>query len=310
MKLLLLTVVSSQAHWVSAWGRGAILASSRGPMTRGGPRTTRFDDVRKGPALVAAAATEGGVAEAAAAPPKFDGSALVKYAAAISIQVGLLGGGLAAVDFAAGLFPTLHLPTPLIKALTGLLFGSLALKSRIASPLNNRRPDREAAMKNAASAGFRDRIMPSWTPPGVVFPIMWVLIVMPLRAFAATSAATTFGRLLNPASASLLLHLAVGDTWNTINNTERRMGVAVPGVALVWLSCLNAVRIHATLVSPAAGKALAVTLCWISIAACLIVDTWRINFPREHFYPRRLPNGSSQTGFSWGVLGGTPSETK
>lgn len=115
---------------------------------------------------MAAAATEGGVAEAAAPPPKFDGSALVKYAAAISIQVGLLGGGLAAVDFAAGLFPTLHLPTPLTKALTGLLFGSLALKSRIASPLNNRRPDREAAMKNTASAGFRDRIMPSWTPPG------------------------------------------------------------------------------------------------------------------------------------------------
>mgnify|MGYP006879187517 CR=1 FL=1 len=91
---------------------------------------------------------------------------------------------------------------------------------------------------------------------------------------------------------------------------ERSFCVSLGYYSNNTLTFLRQVRIHATLVSPAAGKALAVTLCWISIAACLIVDTWRINFPREHFYPRRLPNGSSQTGFSWGVLGGTPSETK
>ena len=45
----------------------------------------------------------------------------------------------------------------------------------------------------------------------------------------------------------LVFHLCVGDTWNTINNTERRTGAAVPGVACVWASVLYAavqVRAH------------------------------------------------------------------
>ena len=36
------------------------------------------------------------------------------------------------------------------------------------------------------TGGFNDRVMPSWTPPGVTFPIMWVLVVAPLRAFSTS----------------------------------------------------------------------------------------------------------------------------
>lgn len=31
----------------------------------------------------------------------------------------------------------------------------------------------------------------------------------------------------------MVLHLSVGDTWNHINNVEKRLGVAVPVVFLV-----------------------------------------------------------------------------
>ena len=40
--------------------------------------------------------------------------------------------------------------------------------------------EREAGM-NAATDGEEEKRTPSWMPPGVVFPIMWVLVVAPLR---------------------------------------------------------------------------------------------------------------------------------
>eukprot|EP00967_Tisochrysis_lutea_P104769 scaffold159288_cov19-Tisochrysis_lutea.AAC.1 len=35
-------------------------------------------------------------------------------------------------------------------------------------------------------------------------------------------------------------HLAIGDVWNHINNVEKRMGVAVPGVLCCWASAVAA----------------------------------------------------------------------
>lgn len=37
--------------------------------------------------------------------------------------------------------------------------------------------------------------------------------------------------------AAMILHLSVGDTWNHINNVEKRLGVAVPVVFLVVSRC-------------------------------------------------------------------------
>ena len=68
----------------------------------------------------------------------------------------------------------------------------------------------------------------------------------PLRAFAASTlyeASTgrlNEGHLNDPVFLWLVLHLCIGDTWNTVNNVERRTGAAVPGVVLVWGSALFA----------------------------------------------------------------------
>ena len=56
------------------------------------------------------------------------------------------------------------------------IFLALSVRSRVFNPLNNERPELETGAKSQ-----EDRIMPSWTPPGVTFPIMWVLVVAPLR---------------------------------------------------------------------------------------------------------------------------------
>ena len=49
------------------------------------------------------------------------------------------------------------------------------------------------------------------------------------------------GTLNDAAIFAMILHLAVGDTWNSINNVERRLGTAVLGVCAVLLSVYNVV---------------------------------------------------------------------
>lgn len=153
-----------------------------------------------------------------------------------------------------------------------------------------------------------DRAMPSWTPPGVTFPIMWVLVVAPLRAFAASLVyEASTGRLNeahldDPVLLWLVLHLCIGDTWNTVNNVERRTGAAVPGVTLVWLSTLFAAKQFYD-VSPLAGGLLAATAVWITVAGALVADTWRLNNAAtpEPLYPYKAKGTRSATRFSFEV---------
>lgn len=156
----------------------------------------------------------------------------------------------------------------------------------------------------ASSDRAKERQMPSWTPPGVVFPIMWVLVVGPLRALSSSmvyEAAT--GRLneahLNdPVLLWLILHLCIGDTWNTVNNVEGRTGAAVPGVALVWLSTVFAAGQFYD-VSPMAGLLLGLSAVWITVAGALVTDTWRINsaLDAEPLYPYKRRGMRSATRF-------------
>lgn len=82
--------------------------------------------------------------------------------------------------------------------------------------------------------------------------------------------------LLNPVLLCIMLHLSIGDTWNCVNNVERRLGAAVPGVACVWASVLFAATQYSA-VSPLAGQLLGLTAVWITVAGLLVADTWRIN---------------------------------
>ena len=207
------------------------------------------------------------------ASKELDRDAVVKYGTAVAAQLAAVTATFGAIDVATD--AVLGGPLPW-QAVTALFWG-LSLKSRVFSPLDNARPDLNKAVEGEATRGFNDRTMPSWTPPGVTFPIMWVLIVGPLRAYSSTLVWEATGmHLLNPVLLCIMLHLSIGDTWNTVNNVERRLGAAVPGVACVWASVLFAASQYYS-VSPLAGSLLGLTAVWISVAGLLIADTWRIN---------------------------------
>jgi len=134
--------------------------------------------------------------------------------------------------------------------------------------------------------------VPSWAPPGVVFPLMWIGVVAPLRAFStslvyeASTGRLNEAHLNDPVILWLALHLCIGDTWNTINNVESRTGAAVPGVVAVWLSTLFAAKQYYD-IAPLAGVLLGLTAVWITVAGALVVDTWRLNneVAAEPLYP-------------------------
>ena len=224
------------------------------------------------------------------ASSKFDYEALFKYFAAIGIQVGLFALLFRGLDTAIGHF-SIKVPT----AVNFVLFYGLALKSRVLNPLANDRP-------NKMSLETKDqpkRKMPSFTPPGFVFPIVWLLIIGPIRAATSCMIYNKLGYYASIPLLALMLHLSIGDVWNTINNVERRYGASVVGVLCVWLS-----KAHAAYqfyqVDPLAGKLLGATLIWLTIASTLIAATWTLN-PDENgnLSPLYPATGVTKTKFAW-----------
>mmetsp|Transcript_64299 Transcript_64299/g.127169 ORF Transcript_64299/g.127169 Transcript_64299/m.127169 type:complete len:329 (-) Transcript_64299:157-1143(-) len=231
------------------------------------------------------------VARSAAGDAKeLDSDAVIKYFAAILIQMSAIAAFFYALDAAV---KSLGVAVP-EWAVFGLFFG-MSIRSRIFSPLDNSRPNIDKAVAGKSTGGFNDRKMPGWTPPGIFFPIMWILIVAPLRATASLLVWQQVGHLCDATLLVLMFHLSIGDTWNTVNNVERRLGAAVPGVLCVWASALLAAFAY-SLVLPFAGQVLLPTCLWLTVAAALVTDTWRINSQgvEEPLFPYR---GSARTEF-------------
>jgi benzodiazapine receptor len=222
--------------------------------------------------------------------PELDVDALFKYASAGAVQMGCFYALLNALDLGV---TNLNLDMDVPIWANGLFFYACSLKSRVFNPLNNKRPQ----VDNIQGG---ERIRPSWTPPGVFFPIMWLLIIGPIRAYSSALVVDAAGEYANIATLSFLLHLSVGDVWNTINNVEKRLGAAASGVVLVVLSAANAAYQYYQL-DPNAGELLALTLLWLTTAGVLVNSIWQLNpdsvsGERDALFPVK---GDIKTEFAW-----------
>jgi len=239
-----------------------------------------------------------------------DVDALLKYHGSIAIQMGLIC--LLFKGFDTVYDVVLGSPESIPTLALFPIFYALSLKSRVFNPLDNERPNIKKAIEGSdetedepPSRGFNDRTMPSWTPPGIVFPIMWVLIIGSIRAYTAALVWQNDGhQFFHPALLALMFHLSVGDVWNTMNNRERRFGAAVTGVLCVTLSAANAAYQFYT-VDEFAGNLLgSVPMIWFAVATSLITDTWKINpspdtGEPEPLYPFVRDDVDKQTRFAW-----------
>jgi len=198
-----------------------------------------------------------------------DVASLGKYVLALGTQMTLIKAFFTLLD---KLLSLVNINKNVHFGLNILFFYFLALKSRIFNPLSNQRPLPNTKEIN----GEEQRKMPTWTPPGFVFPIVWLLLIGPLRAVTSSIIYNTTQSYSNPTILSLMLHLSIGDVWNTINNEERRYGTSVLFMSMVWSSAAFAAFQYYKVV-PIVGKLLSLKLIWLSVASSLIVRTWQLN---------------------------------
>lgn len=209
---------------------------------------------------------------------ELDWAALAKYVGATAFEVGAMVLTLAALQN----FVMPYLDGGIARTAVACFFGFCALRSRVFSPLDARRPT-----VGKEKQAIQERRRPSWMPPALVFPIVWTTIAV-LRAVSSMMVWEACGRnLLAVPLIGMMTHLAIGDTWNYINNTQKKLGVAVPGVLCVLGSviCVDALYLQA---SQQAGLVLAPSVVWLSIASCLVFSIWRLNKPEENpLYPTK-----------------------
>ncbi len=161
--------------------------------------------------------------------------------------------------------------------LAGLFFTLLSIRSRIFSILDNTRSRKT----------YDDVIRPKWAPPPLAFPIVWMTIAV-LRVISSLLVWYQMGQqfLVFPFIA-FVVHLAFGDTWNTIFTVERRLGAAVPVVIFgPWLSALIVTVIYWQ-INPIAGIVLAPSVVWLTVAAALVFRIWQLN-GMEPLYPLKF----------------------
>ncbi len=168
-------------------------------------------------------------------------------------------------------------PNWLSTVFAGLFFTLLSIRSRIFSPLDNTRTSRT----------YDSIVRPKWAPPPLGFAIIWMTISV-LRVISSLLIWQQMNQqfLVFPLIA-FAVHLALGDTWNTIFTVERRLGAAVPVVILgPWLSALI-VTIFYWQTNPIAGMILAPSCVWLTVAVVLVFRIWQLN-GKEPLYPLKL----------------------
>ena len=168
-------------------------------------------------------------------------------------------------------------PNWLSTVFAGLFFTLLSIRSRIFSFLDNTRTRKT----------YDNIVRPKWAPPPLAFPIVWMTISI-LRVISSLLIWQQMNQqfLVLPFIA-FALHLALGDTWNTIFTVQKSLGAAVPVVILgPWLSALI-VTILYWQINPIAGMILAPSCVWLTVAVVLVFRIWQLN-GQEPLYPLKL----------------------
>ncbi len=120
---------------------------------------------------------------------------------------------------------------------------------------------------------YRDLQKPWWTPPGIVFPLVWVTLYIAM-SYAAMRVALIDGS--QQALAFWAAQIAFNTLWSPVFFGLKRMRAAMIILCFLW------VFVAATMVSfwaldPLAGMLFAPYLLWVTIAGALNFSVWQRN---------------------------------
>lgn len=125
---------------------------------------------------------------------------------------------------------------------------------------------------------------PVFTPPNWAFPVMWTTIYV-LTAFAASRVAPLDGSAY--AMAFWALQIAFNAVWTPVFFGLRNMKGSLPIMAGLWLAVLGTTITHWQL-DTLAGLALLPYLGWVTVAAALNIEMWRLNPDQKPLRPAEL----------------------
>ena len=208
---------------------------------------------------------------------ELDVRVLIKYTLGTIVQISLMIATLWLLNLGFEQLYSQNIALWLINSLTCVIFAIFSIRSRLFSPLDNTR-----------SRSLYDNIeRPSWAPPPLAFPIVWMTIAV-LRVISSYLiwSANNHNFLTLPLIL-FVIHLALGDTWNTVFTVEGRLGFAVPVVIIGPLMSAFVVTFIYWQSLPLAGEILFPSCIWLTIASVLVYGIWKLN-GKEPMYPLKI----------------------
>ena len=208
-----------------------------------------------------------------------DWTSIMKYTIGLTVQMVLLYGFLRVLDYVvASTFLTIPF------GVNVLLLYVFNLKTSVFSILTQTKGSERKKLSVLSvvmwpflTFRIERKITPTWTPPPIAFVLGWPILTFGLRAYtAAMIVEQCHGRYATVPLMALMLHLCIGNLWNTVNTIEQRLGVSVVVLwCLWWTKAFAAYQFY--VVDHHAGILLACTLPWISAAVALQTRTWQLN---------------------------------
>ncbi|TVP73185.1 MAG: tryptophan-rich sensory protein [Rhodobacteraceae bacterium] len=120
---------------------------------------------------------------------------------------------------------------------------------------------------------YRDLDKPWWTPPGLVFPIVWLTLYVAM-AYSAMRVAQVEGS--QQALAFWAVQIAFNTLWSPVFFGLKRMRAAMIVLCFLWAS-VAVTMVSFWLIDPLAGMLFAPYLLWVTIAGALNFSVWQRN---------------------------------
>lgn len=196
-----------------------------------------------------------------------DTQKILSYIFGTAFQIGAMILTLWLINIAFNNLDTQNYPHWLITTVVCIFLTFITIRSRLFSPLDNTRSRKQ----------YDSVKRPLWAPPPLAFPIVWMTIGV-LRVISSYLVWSTLdGNFLALPLIAYIIHLALGDTWNTIFTVEGRFGLAIPVVICgPLLSSFVVTFLYWQTVS-IAGWVLFPSCLWLTVASVLVFSIWQLN---------------------------------
>ncbi|MCC1482165.1 tryptophan-rich sensory protein TspO [Roseibaca sp. Y0-43] len=120
---------------------------------------------------------------------------------------------------------------------------------------------------------YRDLDKPWWTPPGFVFPLVWITLYISM-SYAAMRVAQIDGS--QQALAFWAAQIAFNTLWSPVFFGLKRMRAAFVILCCLWVA-VAATLASFTALDTITGALIAPYLLWVTIAGALNLSVWQRN---------------------------------